>query len=92
MKIRPLMKKVLVKLDDEKNKKTAGGIYIPEITKEDRQYGIVTAMGVEAFAETKELKVGDKIMMLKYHGDPIEIDGEKYRLMDAETIIAVVEE
>lgn len=90
MKIIPLKKKVLVKVE-ELPEKSKGGIYLPQGSSEsDKLYGIVVAVGPEAFKGSDLVKVGDRILMLKYHGDPIEIDGEKCKLMDDETILAVV--
>ncbi|MBX4215848.1 co-chaperone GroES [Candidatus Parcubacteria bacterium] len=90
MKVIPLKKKVLVKVE-ELPEMSKGGIILPQGAAEsDKLYGIVKAIGPEAFKGSAMVKVGDRIVMLKYHGDPIEIDGEKCKLMDDETILAVV--
>lgn len=90
MKVIPLKKKVLVRVE-ELPEKSRGGIYLPQGASEsDKLYGKVIALGPEAFKGSDLVKVGDRILMLKYHGDPIELEGEKFKLMDDETILAVI--
>ncbi len=89
MHIKPLGKRVLIKpVKDEE--KTRGGIYIPETAKEKRKQGIVVEVGN---IEEKELPVkkGDMVLYTGYSSEELEIDGEKYLILEAKDIIAKIE-
>ena len=91
MNIRPVGKRILVKLD-ETPEKTKSGIYMPQgVTDGDKLYGTVRAIGPKAFGGKSEVKVGDKVIFLKYHGDPVELGPEKLKLLDDEFILGVIE-
>lgn len=85
MKFKPLNKRVLVKLDEQK-KQTESGIYIPESAQNDFSTGKVKAVGNEAVL----VKAGDKIMFAHTVGIDIEIDGETFRLIPDESYIDAV--
>lgn len=96
--IRPLEYKVLVK-PKIVEEKTAGGIYIPDTTKEKEKFaqqeGEVVAIGAIAFTDPDWLdkpKVGDTVLFDKYAGGkPVEgRDGEEYRLINDKEIMAVI--
>lgn len=85
MKFKPLNKRVLVKLDEQK-KQTESGIFIPESAQNDFSTGKVKAVGNEAVL----VKAGDKIMFAHTVGIDIEIDGETFRLIPDESYIDAV--
>ena len=89
MHIKPLGKRVLIKPSKEEEK-TRGGIYIPETAKEKRKQGTVIEIGN---IEEKELpiKKGDVILYTGYSSEELEMDGEKYLLLDAKDVIAKME-
>ncbi len=89
MHIKPLGKRVLIKPVKEEEK-TRGGIYIPETAKEKRKQGIVIEVGN---IEEKELPVkkGDVILYTGYSSEELEMDGEKYLILDAKDVIAKIE-
>ncbi len=89
MHIKPLGKRVLIKPVKEEER-TRGGIYIPETAKEKRKQGIVVEVGN---IEEKELPVkkGDVILYTGYSSEELEIDSEKYLILDAKDIIAKIE-
>ena len=97
MKVRPLHDRVLVKPYEEEEKKTKGGIIIPDTAKEKPQRGKVVAVGEGRILENGQkvplsVKVGDEVIFGKYAGTEIEIDEEKYLVMREEDIYAVIEE
>ena len=74
--IKPLFNNVLVK-PAEKEKVTAGGIYIPENATEKPQIGEVIAVG----PEVKVVTVGKKVLYTKWGGNEIEHEGIDYLLI-----------
>ena len=90
MKVKPLLDRVMVKL--EKNEaKTAGGIIIPDTAQEKTQQGTVVAVGAGTEKNPVIVKTGDKVMYDKYAGTQIKIDGEDHLILKMADIIAVVE-
>ncbi len=89
MKIKPLGKRVLIKPVKEEEK-TRGGIYIPETAKEKKKQGIVVEIGT---IEEKEfpVKKGDLILYAGYSSEELELDGEKYLILESKDIIAKLE-
>ena len=87
MKVKPLMDRVLIKVDQGEDK-TAGGLIIPQTAQEKTQTGVVEAIGSD---ETITVKVGEKIMYDKYAGTNIKVDGEEKLLMRMSDILAVIE-
>jgi chaperonin GroES len=93
MKIRPLNDRVLV-LRVEEEKKTAGGIIIPDTAKEKPQEGKVVAAGPGKVADDGkrtplEVKEGDRILFSKWAGTEIKIDGVEHLFMKEDDILAV---
>jgi chaperonin GroES len=94
MKIRPLNDRVLVSRVEEE-KKTTGGIIIPETAKEKPQEGKVIAVGPGKVDEdgkrvAMDVKVGDRILFGKYSGNEIKIEGVEHLIMREEDILAVL--
>jgi chaperonin GroES len=97
----PIDLRVLVR-PDKVETKTAGGIYIPPSTVESKEHavdkGMLVAVGVNAWSEASRAngfvapRAGDRVAFAKYGGRLIEgVDGEKYRIMNDEDVIAVLE-
>ncbi|VVB89954.1 10 kDa chaperonin [uncultured archaeon] len=88
MQIKPLGKRVLIKPIKEAER-TASGIYIPETAKEKKKQGIVVELGN---VEEKELPVkkGDTILYAGYSSEELEVDGEKYLILDIKDVIAKI--
>ena len=86
--IQPLGENVLVKLV-KMEKKTKGGLYIPESAGEDRpQEGKIAAVGE---SEKIKVKKNQKVIFAKYSGTEIKFDGEEYLIIKNEDILAVIE-
>ena len=94
MKIRPLNDRVIVKrLEDER--KTAGGIVIPDTAAEKPSQGEVVAVGPGKLDDSGKViamgvKVGEKILFGKYSGTEFKLDGNDYLHMREDDIIGVV--
>ena len=94
MKIRPLNDRVIVKrLEDER--KTAGGIVIPDTAAEKPSQGEVVAVGPGKLDDKGKViamgvKVGDKILFGKYSGTEFKLDNNDYLHMREDDIIGIV--
>ena len=95
MKIRPLGDRILVKRE-EPSETVRGGIIIPDSAKEKPQEGKVVAVGKgrldEAGKHVKmEIKKGDRILMGKYAGTEVKVDGNELIIMREDDVLAVIE-
>jgi chaperonin GroES len=95
MKVRPLHDRILVKRVEEE-KKSRGGIIIPDTAKEKPQEGRVVAVGSGKVLEngtTRALEVskGDRVLFSKYSGSEVNIDGEEHLIIREEDVLAVLE-
>ena len=95
MKIQPLGDRVLVEPAKEEEVKK-GGIIIPDTAKEKPQQGIVIAVGTGKLDDDgKKIpfngKKGDKVLMPKYGGTELKLNGKEYQIMREEDILAILE-
>ncbi len=95
MKIRPLHDRVIVRRLEEE-RKTAGGIVIPDSATEKPIRGEVLAVGHGKILENGEvraldLKVGDNVLFGKYSGTEVKVEGEDLLVMREDDIMAVLE-
>ena len=95
MKIKPLQDRVLV-LRIAEEKKTKGGIVIPDTAKEKPQEGKIIAAGPGKVAENgeripPEVKKNDHILFGKYAGNEIKIDGVEHLIMKEDDILGIME-
>lgn len=95
MKVRPLADRILVKRE-EPQETVRGGIIIPDSAKEKPQEGKVVAVGPGKTDDAGkrvplELKKGDRILMGKYSGTEVKIDGEEHIIMREDDVLAVIE-
>lgn len=88
MKIKPLGDRVLLKIA-ESEKKTAGGIFIPETAQEKTQEGIVLAVGDDK--EVIKVKVKDHVIYDKYAGTTINVEGKDQLVVKMSDILAIIE-
>jgi chaperonin GroES len=94
MAIKPLDDRVVVE-ELEAESVTAGGIVLPETAKEKPQQGKIIAAGPGRMLESGErapmcVAVGDVVILSRYGGDKVEIDGKDCRIMRETDILAVV--
>ena len=94
MKIKPLGDKVVIKML-ESEETTKSGIVLPGSAKEKPQLAEVIAVGpgtVEDGKEIKmEVKIGDKVLMSRYSGTEVKLDGQEYTILKQGDILAIVE-
>lgn len=94
MVIKPLGDRVVIKML-ESVETTKSGIVLPGTAKEKPQVAEVIAVGpggmVDGKKVTMELKVGDQVLISKYAGTEIKIDGVEYTILKQDDILAVVE-
>ncbi len=95
MKIRPLNDRILV-VRVEEEKKTAGGIIIPDTAKEKPQEGKVVAAGPGKVGEDgkripMDVKKGDRVLISKYAGSEIKVDGVEHIFMREDDILGILE-
>ncbi len=89
MNIKPLADRVLI-LPAEAEKKTVGGIIIPDTATEKPLKGEVIAAGEGSKDEKMILKKGDVVLYGKYSGTEIEFDGTKYLIMRQSDVLAII--
>ena len=95
IKLTPLEDKIIVK-QAEAQTQTASGLYIASNAQEKPQRGTIVAVGAGKVNDKGEripmdVKVGDVVIYGKFGGNEVKVDGEKYLLMRADDIYAVVE-
>ncbi|TJY59390.1 co-chaperone GroES [Sinimarinibacterium sp. CAU 1509] len=93
MKLRPLHDRVIVKRLEEE-KKSAGGIIIPDAAAEKPVRGEVIAVGQgkktdEGKLIALDVKKGDVVLFGKYSGSEVRVDGEDLLVMREDDIMAV---
>ena len=94
MKIQPLGDRVLVEPQEEQEVKKGGSI-IPDTAKDKPQQGVVIAVGTGKLNDKGEkiafnVKKGDKVLMPKYGGTEIKLDGKTYQIMREEDILGII--
>ncbi len=94
MKIKPLADRVVIKLV-EAEETTKSGIILAGSAKEKPQIAEVIAVGPGGIVDGKEVtmyvKPGDKVMMSKYAGTEVKVDGVEYTILRQSDILAIVE-
>jgi chaperonin GroES len=94
--LRPLHDKILVERD-EPTAQTAAGIYLPESSKEKPTTATVLAVGEGTLNETTGqrtplgISVGDRVILSKWGGTEVKLDGEEYLIITASDVLAIVD-
>ena len=92
--VRPLADRILVRRIEEKES-VRGGIIIPDTAKEKPQEGEVVAVGPGRLTEdgkriAVEVKKGDRILVGKYSGTDVKIDGTEYTILREDEVLGVL--
>ena len=94
MKINPLFDKVVLKFI-EAEETTKGGLLLAASAKEKPEIAEVIAVGPGGLVDGEKvemcLAVGDKVIMSKYSGTTVKIDGEEYVIVKQSDVLAKVE-
>ena len=94
--VKPLHDKILVERDEAETV-TSSGIYLPESSKEKPQFATVLAVGNGTLNESTGERVpldvnpGDRIILTKWGGTELKLDGDEYLIINASDILAIVE-
>ena len=94
LNIKPLGDRLLVEAVEEKETKK-GGIIIPDTAKEKPQEGIVRVLGTGKTDENGkkiafEVKKGDRVLVSKYGGTEIKLDGKEYKIFSSDDLLAII--
>ncbi len=92
--VKPLGDRILVEAVEDKEVKK-GGIIIPDSAKEKPMESIVRALGTGKLDDSGkkipfEVKVGDRILVSKYGGTEIKLDGREYKILSSDDVLAVI--
>src|SRR5438034_11753605 len=95
MRLRPLHDRVLVKRVDPESV-VKGGIIIPDTAKEKPQEGVVVAVGNGKLLENGKrlemsVKPGDHILLGKYTGTEVKLQGEELLILREDEVLAITE-
>jgi chaperonin GroES len=95
LNVKPLGDRVLVEPVEEKETKK-GGIIIPDSAKEKPMEGLVRALGTGKTDDNGkkvpfEVKVNDRVLISKYGGTEIKVDGKEYKILNSDDILAVLD-
>ncbi len=89
MKITPVGERIVIK-PIEGEEKTKTGIYLPKSSEEKKQ-GEVVEVGSFKDGKSIPLNKGDRILYGGYSSEDIEIDGQKYHIIEFKDVVAKLE-
>lgn len=89
MTIKPLQDRVVVKMA-EAEETTKSGIILSGSAKEKPEIAEVLEVGPGTADVKMEVKKGDKILISKYAGTNVKLEGNEYIIVRMEDILAVV--
>ena len=94
MNVKPLADRILVRRIEEMETKK-GGIIIPDTAKEKPQEGEIVAVGPGRLNEegkriAMEVKKGDRVLIGKYSGAEIKIDGTEYVSLREDDVLGIL--
>lgn len=92
--IKPLGQRVLVKRI-ESEEMTAGGIFLPDTAKEKPQEAKIVALGTGGRDDEGKLiefsvSVGDIVLISKYGGTEVKVDGEEHLILSESDILGII--
>ncbi|MDD6283955.1 MAG: co-chaperone GroES [Firmicutes bacterium] len=94
MTIKPLADRVVVKMV-EAEETTKSGIILSAAAQEKPQVAEIVAVGpggnVDGNQVDMYVKVGDRVIMSKYSGTEVKLDGTEYTILRQADILAIVE-
>lgn len=81
---------ILLTKEEEQERQTKGGIYIPQTKKETQKIGTVVLVGTGTPEKPMEAKLGDKVYYKPLTAREVEIDDVKYDLIDSDNALYIV--
>ena len=96
MNVKPLADRILVRRIEEQETRK-GGIIIPDTAKEKPQEGEIVAVGPGRMTEegkriAMEVKKGDRVLIGKYSGTDVKIDGTEYVILREDDVLGILAE
>jgi chaperonin GroES len=96
LNVRPLGDRILVEAIEEKDNKSKSGIIIPDSAKEKPMESMVVALGTGKTDDNGkkvpfEVKKGNRVLVNKYGGTEIKLDGKEYKILNSDDILAIIE-
>jgi chaperonin GroES len=93
--LKPLEDKIILKVEKEVEKTSAGGLIIQTMQEEKPQEAIVVAVGPgitfgNGEKMVPDVSVGDKVLFSKYQGTEVTVDNEKFLILSYRDILAVI--
>ncbi|BAS25949.1 co-chaperone GroES [Limnochorda pilosa] len=85
MEIQPLEDRVLIRLV-KPEEKSPGGIFLPDVAQEKSAQAEVIAIGTSD--EEWPFKAGDRVLVDKYSGTEIRLNGETYTILQRQDVLA----
>lgn len=94
MKLKPLADRVVLK-QDEAEEKTSGGIFLAASAQEKPEVYEVVEVGPGGVVDGKDVEMvvaaGDKVLVGKYSGTKIKLEGTEYTIVKQSDILAIME-
>jgi chaperonin GroES len=95
LNIKPLGDRILVEAVEE-NKVSKGGIVIPDTAKEKPMESRVVALGTGKTDDNGkkvpfEMKKGDRLLVARYGGTEIKLEGREYKILSSDDVLALLE-
>ena len=95
MKIHPLGDRILIKRLEEEEQ-VSGGIIIPDTAKEKPQEAEVVAVGPGRRGDdgdliARDVQPGQRVLVGKFAGNEIEVDGEEYVILSEDDVLGILE-
>ena len=97
LKVRPIGDRFLVEpVQEKEDKHKKNAIIIPDTARERPMESLVVAVGTGKTGEDGkkvllEVNKGDRVLVSKYGGTEIKLDGKEYRIFNGEDILAVID-
>ncbi|SRR6266481_885128 len=97
LNVRPIGDRILVEPIEEKEQKgRKGGIIIPDTAKEKPMESMVVAVGTGKTGDDGkkiflEVKKGDRVLVSKYGGTEIKLNGKEYRIFNGDEVLAIID-
>jgi chaperonin GroES len=97
LKVRPLGDRILVEpVEEIEAKGKKGRIIIPDTAKEKPMESMVVALGTGKTGDDGkkvpfEVRKGDRVLVSRYGGTEIKLDGKEYKILNGDDILAVIE-
>ena len=95
MNVQPLSDRILIRRIEEQET-IRGGIIIPDTAKEKPQEGEVVAIGPGRMTEegkriTLDVKKGDRVLIGKYSGTDVKIEGTEYVILREDEVLGILQ-